>query len=69
MLSFFDFKWFEFNAKIVSIPDFGEIIGIIDHTISTEDVNMSSNIEILRLIVLFFLKSHARVYCIDSLFG
>lgn len=53
-LSFLDFKGFQFNAKVIPIESLGEIIAVIDDTVSAEYIDLLSNFEVFRLVVLLF---------------
>ena len=53
---------------MLPIPGFSEVISIEYDTVPTMHIDMSTDVEVLRLIVLFPLQAHARVDGVDSLF-
>ena len=53
---------------MLSIPGFSEVISIEYNTVPTMHIDMGTDAEVLRLVVLFPLQAHARVDGVDSLF-
>ena len=50
------------------IPGFSEVISIEYNTVPTMHIDMGTDAEVLRLVVLFPLQAHARVDGVDGLF-
>ena len=57
----FHFDSFQLDAQPVSVVSFGEVITVENNTISSKDVDMTPNAEILRLVILFFGHTHSWV--------
>jgi len=69
LLTFFNADGLYFDAKIVLIPAFGEVIAAVDQAISTVDADMLSDLEILGSVVLLGDLAHSGVVGLDGLPG
>lgn len=66
-LALLDLDGHEFNAQLVSVVSFGEVVSIVDNAIPSKDVDMLTDGKILRRVEFFLLETHSRVDSVDRL--
>lgn len=68
LLALFYFHGNQLNSQIVSIVGPGEIVTVVDDTVSTEDIDVLVHSKVFGLVILLLCKAHAWVMSQDGHF-
>jgi hypothetical protein len=66
---FLELNWHLVNVEASFVPCFGEVITVIDETVSAKDLDVLARDKVLWSVVLFLPQRHAWAVSENGLFG